>query len=103
MRYAPTPVRLYFGIDWFVCRFRFRSLQGVCDTPLHLFDGFLGLIGLVDGSVFAHLRAYAIRPYTYSIVFGDLPALIPFIYIPCWDDIYFDDGDDGVRGKFVLL
>ena len=38
MRYAPTPVRLRFGLDWGMGELRFRSLQGVCDTPLHLFD-----------------------------------------------------------------
>ena len=37
MRYAPTLVRLIFGIDWFAHWFRFRPHQGVCDTPLHLF------------------------------------------------------------------
>ena len=42
MRYAPTPVRLYFGIYWFVRRFRFRPHQGVCDTPLHLFVYYRG-------------------------------------------------------------
>ena len=30
-------------------------------------------------------------------------ALIPIIYRTGRDDIYFDDGDDGFRGKFVLL
>ena len=39
MRYAPTPVRLIFGIYRFACRFRFRSFEGVCDSPLHMFDG----------------------------------------------------------------
>ena len=37
MRYAPTLVRLNFGICWFACLFHIRPLQGVCDTPLHLF------------------------------------------------------------------
>ena len=37
MRYAPTHVRLIFGVDWFACWFRFRPHEGVCDTPLHLF------------------------------------------------------------------
>ena len=47
MRYAPTLVRLIFGIYWVVCWFRFRSLQGVCDTPLHLFDYCRGQIQLI--------------------------------------------------------
>ena len=68
MRYAPTPVRLIFGVDWFACLFRFRSREGVCDTPLHMFDCILGLIGLLVGFVFAHIRAYAIRPYTCSMM-----------------------------------
>ena len=71
MRYAPTPVRLYFGIDWVVCWFRFRSFEGVCDTPLHMFGCILGLVGLRDDSVFAHIRAYAIRPYTCSLIIVD--------------------------------
>ena len=72
MRYAPTPVRLIFGIGWVAGWFRFRSFEGVCDTPLHMFDCFLGLVGLGVGFVFAHIRAYAIRPYTCSIDFWDM-------------------------------
>ena len=37
MRYAPTPVRLKSWIDWGLRWFRFRSREGVCDTPLQLF------------------------------------------------------------------
>ena len=75
-----TPVRLYFGICWFACLFHFRPHQGVCDTPLHMFDCILGLVGLRVCSVFAHVRAYAIRPYTCSIDFGYLwgCVMIPF-------------------------
>ena len=68
MRYAPTPVRLFFGIYWFAHWFHFRPHQGVCDTPLHLFDWFFVCIGLRVGFVFAHIRAYAICPYTCSII-----------------------------------
>ena len=50
--------------------FHFRSFEGVCDTPLHLFDCILGLIGLGVGFIFAHLRAYAIRPYGVRGDFG---------------------------------
>ena len=67
MRYAPTHVRLISGFCWVMYWFRFRSHQGVCDTPLHLFDWFLGLVGLLVGFIFAHIRAYAIRPYTCSM------------------------------------
>ena len=38
MRYAPTLVRLKSVLDWGWVSFVFCSLQGVCDTPLHLFD-----------------------------------------------------------------
>ena len=80
MRYAPTLVRLIFGVYWMVCLFHFRPRQGVCDTPLHLFGWNRGYIGLCVGSVFAHFRAYAIRPYTCSIDFlGMLDwGLVPF-------------------------
>ena len=37
MQYAPTPVRLKSGLDWGMGGLRLRSLQGVCDTHLHLF------------------------------------------------------------------
>ena len=47
MRYAPTHVRLYFGFDWVAGWFRFRSHQGVCDTPLHLFVYYRGQIQLI--------------------------------------------------------
>ena len=42
MRYAPTPVRLISGGCWVVCLFHIRSLQGVCDTPLHMFVYYRG-------------------------------------------------------------
>ena len=45
-----------------------RPYEGVCDTPLHMFDEFRGLIGLRVGSVFAHVRAYAIRPYSFWLI-----------------------------------
>ena len=76
MRYAPTHVRLFFGIDWVGGWFRFRPREGVCDTPLHLFDCFLGLIGLGVGSVFAHIRAYARAPHPCSVEIWALSGLI---------------------------
>ena len=80
MQYAPTLVRLKSGLDWGMDGLHFRPHQGVCDTPLHLFDYYWGFIGLGVGFVFAHLRAYAIRPYTCSIDFWDLLGcvLVPF-------------------------
>ena len=71
MRYAPTLVRLKTMLYWVMGWSHFRPHQGVCDTPLHPFDWNLGDIGLLVDSIFAHLRAYAIRPYTCSIDFGD--------------------------------
>ena len=47
MRYAPTPVRLIFGFYWIGGWIRFRSREGVCDTPLHLFDYCRGQIQLI--------------------------------------------------------
>ena len=79
MRYAPTPVRLISGVDWFACWSHFRPREGVCDTPLHLFGCFLGFVGLRVGSVFAHMRAYAIRPYTCSI---EIIALLVSVLVP---------------------
>ena len=46
MRYAPTPVRLKSSFYWWMCWFHFRSHEGVCDTPLHLFVYYLTFIGL---------------------------------------------------------
>ena len=34
--------------------FRFRPHEGVCDTPLHLFDGNHGFLGWIHHFVFAH-------------------------------------------------
>ena len=69
MRYAPTPVRLIFGICWVGGLFHIRSREGVCDTPLHTFGCILGFVVLFVGFVSAHMRAYAIRPYTCLFVF----------------------------------
>ena len=83
MRYAPTLVRLISWVCWIGDGLRFRSFQGVCDTPLHLFDDILGCVGLQVGFVFALFRAYAIRPYTCSIDFLGMVGwgLIPFSLI----------------------
>ena len=67
MRYAPTPVRLNSCRCWFVCLFLFRPYEGVCDTPLHLFDWISGDVSLCVGFIFAHMRAYAIRPYIFLL------------------------------------
>ena len=55
MRYAPTPVRLKFGLVRVMGEFRFRSHQGVCDTPLHLFGWNLGFVGGMGGF---HFRSH---------------------------------------------
>ena len=70
--YALTLVRLISGFYCVAWWFHFRPHQGVCDTPLHLFGWFPGFIWLGDDFIFAHIRAYAIRPYTCSIDFRDL-------------------------------
>ena len=69
--------------------FRFRSREGVCDTPLHLFGWNQCFVGLRIGFVFAHMRAYAIRPYTYSmgIMAFSGEYIISFLLIP--DDVSF--------------
>ena len=64
--------------------FHFRPHQGVCDTPLHLFDWFPGFIGLHVGFVFADLRAYAIRPYTCLIVFWNLLGCVLVSFSRTW-------------------
>ena len=44
---------------------RVRSFEGVCDTPLHVYCLFVvGLVRYVSG-LFAAVRAYAIRPYSF--------------------------------------
>ena len=45
----------------------FRSHQGVCDTPLHLFAVNMDETVVGWWAAFAHIRAYAIRPYTCSL------------------------------------
>ena len=42
-------------------------MKGVCDTPLHLFDEYMDETILGWWATFAHIRAYAIRPYTCSV------------------------------------
>ena len=46
----------------------FRSHQGVCDTPLHLFAVNMDETVVGWWAAFAHFRAYAIRPYTCSVM-----------------------------------
>ena len=45
----------------------FCSHQGVCDTPLHLFGENVDETVVEWWAAFAHIRAYAIRPYTCSV------------------------------------
>ena len=51
MRYAPTLVRLISWVWWIGDLFRFRSFQGVCDTPLHLFGDFMGIMMVVEHAI----------------------------------------------------
>ena len=44
-----------------------RSREGVCDTPLHVYRLFvMGLVRCGSG-LFAHIWAYAIRPYMFTV------------------------------------
>ena len=84
MRYAPTPVQLNFWRCWFACWFHFRSHEGICDTPLHLFDWIPVDVGLCVCFFFAHMRAYAIRPYTCSIEFLAMLVCVLVSFSPTW-------------------
>ena len=68
MRYAPTHVRLFHG--WHGGRLMcfFPAMEGVCDTPLHMFDHFTGNAMVVWCAFSLLWRAYAIRPYTCSFI-----------------------------------
>ena len=44
-----------------------RSRQGVCDTPLHVYCLFVVGLGRCVLGLFAHVRAYAIRPYMFTV------------------------------------
>ena len=46
----------------------FPAMKGVCDTPLHIFDYFTGITMVVERAFSPPWRAYAIRPYTCSII-----------------------------------
>ena len=44
-----------------------RSREGVCDTPLHVYRLFVvGLVRCIP-CLFAAVRAYAIRPYMFTV------------------------------------
>ncbi|MDY5772107.1 MAG: hypothetical protein SPK32_01495, partial [Bacteroidaceae bacterium] len=45
----------------------FPAMEGVCDTPLHLFAVNMDETVVGWWAAFAHFRAYAIRPYTCSV------------------------------------
>ena len=44
------------------------AMKGVCDTPLHLFDKFMGNMMVERFAFSPPWRAYAIRPYTFSFI-----------------------------------
>ena len=46
----------------------FPAMEGVCDTPLHLFGENVDESVVEWWATFAHFRAYAIRPYTCSFI-----------------------------------
>ena len=43
MRYAPTHFRLFHGYNDGCRTCIFPAMEGVCDTPLHLFDEFIDI------------------------------------------------------------
>ena len=45
----------------------FAAMEGVCDTPLHLFDHFMGNMMVERWVSSLPWRAYAIRPYSFAI------------------------------------
>ena len=66
MRYAPTLVRLIVGWGG-VFRCAFAHVEGVCDTPLHLFANFLG------GAVYFVARSPTSGRMRYApTVFGEI-------------------------------
>ena len=68
MRYAPTPVRLFHGYNDGGMMCFFANVEGVCDTPLHLFDHFMDNMMVERWKSSLPWRAYAIRPYTCSMI-----------------------------------
>ena len=44
-----------------------RAFEGVCDTPLHVYRLFVVGLGRCISGLFAHVRAYAIRPYMFTV------------------------------------
>ena len=45
----------------------FPAVEGVCDTPLHLFGYFMGDMVVVSCAFSLPWRAYAIRPYRFTV------------------------------------
>ena len=84
------------------------SMKGVCDTPLHMFGNFTGDMVVERCAFMLPWRAYAIRPYTFSVNSwvtwwlirmilhdgGEQNILIPYppscsgpsVWPGCWDD-----------------
>ena len=46
----------------------FAAMEGVCDTPLHLFGYFMGNTMVERCAASLPWREYAIRPYTCSVI-----------------------------------
>ena len=65
MRYAPTHFRELF-CEMEMVGASFPAMEGVCDTPLHLFAEMFCEMGIVWASS-PPWRAYAIRPYIFSL------------------------------------
>ena len=67
MRYAPTPVRMIRGYHDGWTTSIFAAMEGVCDTPLHLFVWFMDSTMVEQHPSSPPWRAYAIRPYGFTI------------------------------------
>ena len=67
MRYAPSCL-LFVRRGAGALRFGLvRRREGVCDTPLHVYRLFVVGLGRCFPCLFAAVRAYAIRPYMFTV------------------------------------
>ena len=67
MRYAPTCLPFVRGGAGALLSLLVRRREGVCDTPLHVYRLFVVRLGRYVSGLSAHVRAYAIRPYMFTV------------------------------------
>ena len=99
MRYAPTPVRLKSGLHWVKIQsqiYRFnRRTRSLNDDVL-----FAAIV-----SIFAHIRAYAIRPYGFPVMQKQLYSHIMICAIVLPSKMSSQMGNPhlpGVNGTFAM-